>query len=132
MTTYTYITCIYSFLSLQLTYRSSQEICSIEKAVFKNFAISTGKHLCWSLFLIKLQACLQRTFTTDVSCEYCESFKNTYFEEHMWTAAPKLRITSSRRSILFIKFEKNVLLSLFTNFSILRKPRSIFQKWFWF
>ena len=81
--TYTYITFIYSFLSLQLTYRSSHEICSIEKAVFKNFAISTGKHLCWSLFLIKLQACLQRTFTTDVSCEYCESFKNTYFEEHM-------------------------------------------------
>ena len=27
-----------------------------KKAVFKNFAIFTGKHLCWSLFLIKLQA----------------------------------------------------------------------------
>ena len=26
-----------------------------EKAVLKNFAIFTGKHLCWSLFLIKLQ-----------------------------------------------------------------------------
>ena len=25
-------------------------------SVLKNFAISTGKHLCWSLFLIKLQA----------------------------------------------------------------------------
>ena len=24
--------------------------------VLKNFVISTGKHLCWSLFLIKLQA----------------------------------------------------------------------------
>ena len=24
--------------------------------VYKNFAIFTGKHLCWSLFLIKLQA----------------------------------------------------------------------------
>ena len=26
------------------------------KAVFKNFVLLTGKHLCWSLFLIKLQA----------------------------------------------------------------------------
>ena len=25
--------------------------------ILKNFAIITGKHLCWSLFLIKLQAC---------------------------------------------------------------------------
>ena len=25
--------------------------------VLKNFVIFTGKHLCWSLFLIKLQAC---------------------------------------------------------------------------
>ena len=24
--------------------------------VLKNFVISTGKHLCWSLFLIKVQA----------------------------------------------------------------------------
>ena len=27
-----------------------------KKAVLKNFAIFAGKHLCWSLFLIKLQA----------------------------------------------------------------------------
>ena len=27
-----------------------------KKAVRKNFAIFTGKHLCWSLFLIKLKA----------------------------------------------------------------------------
>ena len=26
-----------------------------KKAVLKNFAIFTGKHLCWILFLIKLQ-----------------------------------------------------------------------------
>ena len=29
--------------------------------VFKNFAIFTGKHLYWSLFLIKLQAVFYRT-----------------------------------------------------------------------
>ena len=27
-----------------------------EKAVLKNFEACTGKHLCWTLFLIKLQA----------------------------------------------------------------------------
>ena len=32
----------------------------------------TRKHLCWSLFLIKLQV-----------------FKNTYFEKHLWTTACK-------------------------------------------
>ena len=30
--------------------------CSIMKAVLKNFADFKGKHLCWSLFLIKMQA----------------------------------------------------------------------------
>ena len=30
--------------------------CSIKKDVRKTFAIFTGKHLCWSLFLLKLKA----------------------------------------------------------------------------
>ena len=30
--------------------------CTVEKGVLTNFANSKGKHLCWSLFLIKLQA----------------------------------------------------------------------------
>ena len=53
----------------------------MNKAVLKNFAIFTGKHLCCSLFLLKLQ-----TPTQVFSCEYCEIFKNTYFEEHLQTA----------------------------------------------
>ena len=36
--------------------RSSHQRPPIKKAVHKNFGIITGKHLCWSLFLIKLQA----------------------------------------------------------------------------
>ena len=35
--------------------RSSHRRCSVKKDVLKNFAIFTGKHLCWR-FLIKLQA----------------------------------------------------------------------------
>ena len=39
-----------------------------EKKFFKNFTIFTGKHLCWSIFLVKMEACnvakkiLQRRF----------------------------------------------------------------------
>ena len=38
-------------------YRSSHWSCSIKKDVLKNFTNFTGKHLRWSLFLIKLLAC---------------------------------------------------------------------------
>ena len=59
------------------THRSSHQRSSLEKAVFKNFAIFIWKHLCWSLFLIVLLG--PHVF----SCEHYEIFKNTYFEEHL-------------------------------------------------
>ena len=34
--------------------RSSHRSCSVKKGVLRNFAKFTGKHLCQSLFLIKL------------------------------------------------------------------------------
>ena len=37
-------------------FRSSHQMCSIKKAVLKNFAIFTGKDLCWNLSFIRLQA----------------------------------------------------------------------------
>ena len=51
----------WSYFSEQLsfmtaTYRSCHQSCSIKTAVLKNFAIFTWRHLCWSLFLIKLEA----------------------------------------------------------------------------
>ena len=36
--------------------RSSRRKCSVRKGVLRNYAKFTGKHLCQSLFLIKLQA----------------------------------------------------------------------------
>ena len=35
---------------------SSHQRCSLKMAILKNSAIFAGKHLCWNLFLIKLQA----------------------------------------------------------------------------
>ena len=47
-----------------------------------------GKYLRSSLFLIKLQAfrsatLLKRDSGTGAFCEYCEIFKNAYFEENL-------------------------------------------------
>ena len=65
------------------------EVFYKKKVFLKN---QQGKHLCWSLFLIKLQqirpeSLLKVGSNTDVSCEICEIFKNTYFEEHLPTDA---------------------------------------------
>ena len=35
-------------------FRSSHQMCSVKNGVLKTFANLTGKHLCWSLFLITL------------------------------------------------------------------------------
>ena len=40
--------------------------CFSKKICFKKPTIFTVKHLCWSLFLIKLQALLKRNSNTDV------------------------------------------------------------------
>ena len=58
--------------------------------VLTNFVNFTGKHLCLSLFLIKLpegseglQLYQKETLTQVLSCEICEIFKNTFFTEHL-------------------------------------------------
>ena len=72
--------------------RSSRQRCSIEKAALKNFTIFTGKQMRCSLFLIELQAwkpatVLKDTLTKVFFCEYCENFKNTYFQEKLQATA---------------------------------------------
>ena len=41
---------------MKLIFRSSYQRCFVKKNVLKNFVNLSEKHLCWSLFLIKLQA----------------------------------------------------------------------------
>ena len=81
---------MYHKLKKCLNSKSSHQRCSIEKAVLKNFTIFTWKHLRWSLFFIELQASrpatvLRETPTKVFSREYCENFKNTYFQENPQT-----------------------------------------------
>ena len=76
--------------------KSSHWRCSTKNAVLKNFAIFTGKHLCWSLFLTRLQACnfiikrpLQhRCFPVNIA-KFLGNFEkhHTYFEKHLQAAA---------------------------------------------
>ena len=50
--------------------------------VLKNFGIYAGKHLCWSHFLIKLQAWKQLKNEAPIqvfSCEYRKILKNSFF-----------------------------------------------------
>ena len=65
---------------------------SIKKVDLENSKILTGKHLCWSLFLIKLQTfrsvtLLKKDPSQVFSCEFCRNFKNIHFEEHLRTVA---------------------------------------------
>ena len=77
------------------TARSNRRSCSVKRGVPKNFTIFTGKHLCWSLFLINLPKGLQlqwkETSTLVFSCAYCEIFKNTYFEYLRTAVSERLR-----------------------------------------
>ena len=68
--------------------RSSRTQMFFKIAVLKNFAVLPRKHLCWSLFLIKLQAqvCVfikKETLTQVFSCEYCKIFKKSFFIKHL-------------------------------------------------
>ena len=46
--------------------------------VLKNFAVFTGKHLRWSLFLKMFQAFTFTTPTLVIFSKYCEIFKNSF------------------------------------------------------
>ena len=83
-----------------------------KKDVLKNFANLTEKHLCWSLFLIKMEA--WETPAQMFSCEISKIFKSTYFEEHLRTTADQTicnKILLEKIRAVFcisIKFDLNV------------------------
>ena len=51
--------------------RSSWSQMFFKSGVFKSFALFTGKHLCWSLFLIKLQAWRHATLVKKILQHRC-------------------------------------------------------------
>ena len=110
-------------------YRSSHQRYSMKKGVLRNFAKFTGKHLCQSPFLIKLQASYRNqsidlqiksidwflyeacnfikkdTLAQMLSCEFCEISKNTFFTEQLWTTAS---VISTKNTIWAGYAERNI------------------------
>ena len=66
---------------LRVTRRSSHSKLFFKTGVLKHFAIFTGKHLCWSLFIIN------ETPTHVFSCEYYEIFKSSFLYKITLVAA---------------------------------------------
>ena len=118
-----------------------------EKGVLKNLPDFTGKHLCWNLFLVKLNAFSGlQIYQNKNRLQYrffCEIFKNTYFEEHLRTTASKLLFREKPhwlnkmrfidiantfhkdRSSRLRLFCKNVVFKKFTKFTIKQLCRSL-------
>ena len=66
---------------LRVKRRSSHSKPFFKTGVLKHFAIFTGKHLCWSLFIIN------ETPTHVFSCEYYEIFKSSFLYKITLVAA---------------------------------------------
>ena len=95
--------------------------CVLQKKVFLKISqISQKKHLCWSLFLIKLQAfraatLLKEILTQVFSCEYCKIFKNTYSEEYLRTTTciSEIQTTNNVIYVLAENFQFQDLQNIF-------------------
>ena len=81
------------YTNISTIFRSSYRKCSIKKAILKYFVIFTGKRLWWCLFFNQVaghQTCnfmkrrLQHRYFL---VSFGKFYKNTYFEEHLRTAA---------------------------------------------
>ena len=71
-------------LNRQPYFRSSCPAVFCKKEVLKNFSKCTGKHLCQSLFLIKLRVdafnfIKKETLAQLFFCEFCKNFENSFF-----------------------------------------------------
>ena len=71
-------------VSFSSNIRRSHQRCSYQKGVSKNLTKFTGKPLCQSLFFNKVA--LAQVF----SFEFCKTFKNTTFTEHLRTTASEI------------------------------------------
>ena len=67
--------------SLASKNRRSHRRCSIKKAFLKIPQNSSGKQLCRSHFLTKLED-IKSTPLHVPSCDFCEFLRNTFFTEH--------------------------------------------------
>ena len=63
---------------LIIIFKSSRTQMLFKTGLTRNFAIFTGKDLCWSLFLIIFQPRRKREFNSGDSCENCKNFSYSF------------------------------------------------------
>ena len=78
--------------------------CSSKQVSVKNFENFKGKHLCWSLFLIKSQV-YKQTPAQVLSFENCKNFKNNFFQKTP-PVAKYLTVSRMRLRSIFYKGKK--------------------------
>ena len=83
-----------------------------EIGVLKKFAIFKGKHLCWSLFLIKqaYNVIKKKTPPQMLSCEYSKNFKSSFFYRTAFfippVPAPKSHVIKVVSTTQYFKLKK--------------------------
>ena len=124
-------------------------MCFVKEGVLKNFANFTGKHLCWSIFLLKQQnfwlaTLSKRNSNTGVFLsEHSEIFINSYFEEqslenesYSCLFMSKVRTGKSKEGILKLFYSKRkmvqckILIQLFPSWK-LSSPTPIITRFGW-
>ena len=80
----------------------------LQIGILKNFAIITGKHLCWNLFLIKLQSWRLQLYQKETPIqvflwEYCKIVKNSFlYKTHPVAASEQNENKLKEHMIYFI------------------------------
>ena len=64
-------------------FRNSHQSCSMQKSVLKSFAKLTRKHLCQSLFLIKLHAPEKKLWHRCLSVNFVKFWRTFFSLEHL-------------------------------------------------
>ena len=76
--------------------------CNVIKKRLQIWLSFTGKHLCWSLFLIKLQQLQLQLYQKETSIQvfFSEIFKNTFFYRKLTVAASLCRNYSIPKQVV--------------------------------
>ena len=113
--------------------RNSHQRCSVKKGLLKNFANFTGKHLCWSLFLIELldfiKTLSKRDSNTGVFLWNVKFLKTlilkNIFERLLFLTYQFSRVIPGISWALFTRIMKGYFFKLCSQYIAIVFPRSI-------
>ena len=103
-----------------IKYRSSHRRCDVKKVILKNFENVTGKHLCWSFSLTKLQAWGTATLLKNKLEKgvFLRNLQN-FWENVLWRTSVKDCFYKYARVLNMPLYSYNNIISIVTNNIIL-------------